>query len=470
MGVMMEFLCSEDVQVVGNTAMCYVSAFSGAGIGDCGIHFGSKIPLAMASEKETQRADIIRRNFDKTKVYTGDINSKLSEMREHWATHFGRLKPWLVVLSPPCQGMSANGLGKIMSEVRQNKRPELDERNQLIIPGIQLIESVKPDWFIIENVPRMKNTVIETEDGDLVNILVYVKDKLEKYNYTIKEDVIDFLDYGVPHRRERLITIGCRMEIEKDGFHPEPTHGPKPALPDYISLGHVLTKAKLPPIKAKEKENKCKKIEYHEVPVWNKKHMEWMKPVKPGASAFDNQSCPKCKISYASEPTLTRCTKQGCNTDLPRPQVSFDGWVCSECNDKNRTHRDTCYCGKKRRGEKIERVSRIIKGFKTSYRRLDSDSPAGTLTMNSGVISSDMKGHPTEDRVLSVKEILILSTMHSYGKEKYPWEDFAFETKNSDGVCEKVSMRTIRHVIGESIPPLGLQKIVNHLKSLDSRI
>jgi DNA (cytosine-5)-methyltransferase 1 len=89
--------------------------------------------------------------------------------------------------------------------------------------------------------------------------------------------------------------------------------------------------------------------------------------------------------------------------------------------------------------------------------------------MNSGVISSDMKGHPTEHRVLSVKEVLILSTMHSYEKEQYPWESFAFETKDSDGVCDKVSLRTIRHVIGESIPPLGLQQIVNHLRSIDPR-
>ena len=159
----MEFLCREDVEVVDSTAVCYVSAFSGAGIGDCGIHFGSEIPLAMASEKETDRANIIRRNFNKTKVFSGDIKERLSEMADHWTSHFEGLKPWLVVLSPPCQGMSANGLGKIMSEVRQNKRPELDERNQLIIPGIQLIESLKPDWFIIENVPRMKHTVIRNE-------------------------------------------------------------------------------------------------------------------------------------------------------------------------------------------------------------------------------------------------------------------------------------------------------------------
>ena len=470
---MMEFLCREDVKVVDGTAMSYVSAFSGAGIGDCGIHFGSEIPLAMASEKETDRANIIRRNFNKTKVFSGDINERLSEMEAHWESHFGGLNPWLVVLSPPCQGMSANGLGKIMSQVRQNKRPELDERNQLIIPGIKLIESLKPDWFIIENVPRMKHTVIENEEGEYVKIIDFVKDKLEVHDYVVKEQNIDFLDYGVPHRRERLITIGCRLKFEEDvGYHPTPTHGPNPHQEKYINLGQVLKKAKLPRIKAVEKENKCEKIEFHEVPVWNENHMLWMKDVLPGATAFDNHRCPnpKCNISYTSEPTLTHCKKKGCGTPLRRPQVSFKGWACNICDEKNRNHRDACYCGKKRTNEKTEKLSRIIKGFKTSYRRLDGNSPAGTLTMNSGVISSDMKGHPTEDRVLSVKEVLILSTMHSYEKEKYPWEGFAFETKNSDGKSEKVSLRTIRHVIGESIPPLGLQQIVDHLTSIDPRL
>jgi site-specific DNA-cytosine methylase len=128
-----------------------------------------------------------------------------------------------------------------------------------------------------------------------------------------KKMIVDFLDYGVPHRRERLITIGCRLGTAADtSYHPEPTHGPKQALPDYVSLGHVLAKAELPPIQAERKRKQsARKLEYHEVPVWNNKHMEWMKPVKEGASAFENHLCPKCKISYASDHNFNTLHKTG---------------------------------------------------------------------------------------------------------------------------------------------------------------
>ncbi len=53
--------------------------------------------------------------------------------------------------------------------------------------------------------------------------------------------------------------------------------------------------------------------------------------------------------------------------------------------------------GKKRSAdEKAGEQRRLIRGFKTSYRRLNWDKPASTITMNSGVISSDMKGHRTK--------------------------------------------------------------------------
>ena len=49
--------------------------------------------------------------------------------------------------------------------------------------------------------------------------------------------------------------------------------------------------------------------------------------------------------------------------------------------------------------------SRLIKGFKTSYRRMQWDKPASTLTMNSGVISSDTRTSRT-NRVLLLGKFL----------------------------------------------------------------
>ena len=90
--------------------------------------------------------------------------------------------------------------------------------------------------------------------------------------------------------------------------------------------------------------------------------------------------------------------------------------------------------------------------------------------MNSGTISSDMKGHPEEHRVLSVKEILILSSMHSkIGENAFPWEKYEFKSTSKSGDSNDVSMGVIREVIGESIPPLAAHKIVSRLIELDIR-
>ena len=112
---------------------------------------------------------------------------------------------------------------------------------------------------------------------------------------------------------------------------------------------------------------------------------------------------------------------------------------------------------------------RLIRGFKTSYRRLKWDSPASTITQNSGVISSDMKGHPGQNRVLSVREILLLSTLQGHPGAEYPWNGRYRFTSAREGGSE-FAPKLVRQVIGESIPPLAMARIVGHLMNIDGRI
>jgi DNA (cytosine-5)-methyltransferase 1 len=93
------------------------------------------------------------------------------------------------------------------------------------------------------------------------------------------------------------------------------------------------------------------------------------------------------------------------------------------------------------------------------------DKPASTLTMNSGVISSDMKGHPEQNRVLSLREILLLSTLdHSAWKKTYSFEGVRYGRMSPD---EAFSKKLVREVIGESIPPLAMMKLVKHIQNLE---
>jgi DNA (cytosine-5)-methyltransferase 1 len=82
------------------------------------------------------------------------------------------------------------------------------------------------------------------------------------------------------------------------------------------------------------------------------------------------------------------------------------------------------------------------------------DKPASALTRNLSYACSDNKLHPTQHRVLSLYEAFRIHTIDHY---EYKWI-------RADR--RKVSDKIVREVIGESIPPLGLQRITDHLAQI----
>jgi len=82
------------------------------------------------------------------------------------------------------------------------------------------------------------------------------------------------------------------------------------------------------------------------------------------------------------------------------------------------------------------------------------DAPAGALTTNSGVLASDVKGHPTENRVLSLREILLVSTIDG----DWPWKG-RFR-------ADECPERLLRAIVGESIPPAITQQFLRRMIEL----
>lgn len=428
------FLATNSVPVSG-------SLFSGGGVGDVGIEWGSKIPVIGSLEIIPSRAQLIRKNFPATKVFEGDIWELQNEYVEYFKNKLVGKRPWLLTLSPPCQGMSANGAGRISSSIRSGKRPKEDERNRLILPGISILEKLQPDWFLLENVRRMENTVIRNEKNEPENILHCLGRRLHPLGYSIRSCIVDLSNYGVPHHRERLITIGCRIPEIKDvipamedifskelsPFHAKPTHGIQ-CENQLVSLRKAI--GHLPALDSKDR-LKDSSDPFHCIPKWNNRQYFWMKHTPEGKSAFANLFCPKCSYHNKKNDSVL-CEK--CGMALPRPSLFSNGKY------------------------------RLIKGFKTSYRRMEWDRVASTLTLNSGVISSDMKGHPEQNRVLSLREILILSTLdHPLWDRKYSFEGIHYGRMSCDS---NFSQRLVREVIGESIPPLAMNKLVEYLRDI----
>ena len=425
-------------------ALVSASVFSGGGIGDVGIEWGLGIPVVAACELVPSRAELIHRNFPQTKVFEGDVWKLVPAYVEFMKKKLDGLRPWLITFSPPCQGMSANGAGRISSAIRAGNRPKEDERNRLVLPGIEIVEALQPEWFLLENVRRMENTVIRNEYGKPENILDLLARRLHPLGYTIRSAILDFRRYGVPHHRQRLITVGCRLPSVSQQFpqvddvffeeptelHPAPTHG-GPDLPLPVTLREVI--GQLPSLDAADNPIDSNDP-YHRIPRWNARQYYWMKHTPEGSTAFDNHRCPACGKDVHA-PEIVTCSV--CSEPLPKPTVSNNG------------------------------SSRLVRGFRTSYRRMKWDRPASTLTMNSGVISSDVKGHPEQHRVLSLREIMLLGTLdHPRWKNRYRFEGVPFGRPVS-GL--DFSPRLIRQVIGESIPPLAMTRIVERLVELDGR-
>ena len=464
------------------TSFCSISTFSGGGIGDSGIEWGCKVPIISACELVPERAGLIRFNYPKTHVFQGDIWELKEDIVEHARDKLGSKSPWLFVMSPPCQGMSSNGAGRIRAEIAAGKRPEQDVRNQLVLPGVEIIEELLPSWFLLENVRRMENTIITNEKGEPENILDMLGRCLHPLGYTIRSAIIDFRDLGVPHHRQRLITIGCRIPeivdvlppIEKifctspSPLHPILTHGDE-GQPPHISMRESI--GHMPPLDSLAK-TVDEKDPYHQIPEWNQAHYFCMEHTPEGCTAFDNNTCISCGHAANMREDVD-CLK--CGEQLPKPQIVVEEWGCPDCNLTLRKSRTACKCGFIRpKDMKASRTRRIVRGFNTSYRRLKWDSPASTLTMNSGVISSDMKGHPEQNRVLSVREILLLSSLEAHPGANYEWDKkYQFRSVNEEGELfynGNFTPKLVREVIGESIPPLAMNRIVGRLMDLDSRL
>ena len=88
--------------------------------------------------------------------------------------------------------MSANGAGRIASSIRSGQRPPEDERNRLVLHGITVLENLQPDWFILENVRRMENTVIRNESNEPENILDSIGRRLHPLGYSIRSCILNF--------------------------------------------------------------------------------------------------------------------------------------------------------------------------------------------------------------------------------------------------------------------------------------
>lgn len=417
-----------------------LTLFASGGIGDLALRQAG-VDVLVANELLHERAEVFKYNFPECEMIVGDIWALQNKIIATVEQKLNGASLDFLLATPPCQGMSKNGRGKLLSLIRQGIRSELDQRNQLIIPTVNIIKALRPKVVVLENVPEMKDTFISVDDN-LLNIIDFVKSNLQPLGYVGGAEVVEFADYGVPQRRQRLITIFSKDEKMIEyyqrffSFIPKPTHKQVPinGYKLWVTLRDAISKT--PPLDAINSARAASSIPYHYVPVFDADKYFWVSNTPPEQGAFDNQ-CVKCDhqsnsthkstkdingINRANENTPIRCSQ--CNELLPRPWVIHNGEY------------------------------RIMKGYTSAYRRMKWDYPANALTTNLSYACSDSKIHPEQNRVLSLYEAFIVHTVDQY---TYHWA-------RQDG--KKVSDKLIREIIGESIPPKGLEYILKYVADL----
>jgi DNA (cytosine-5)-methyltransferase 1 len=116
----------------------------------------------------------------------------------------------LVAGGPPCQGFSINA----------PTRSESDTRNHLFLDFLRFVKEFLPKTVLIENVPGM----ISFNGGETVRAIL---ESLEELGYDATVKILYAPHYGVPQMRWRTFFLGTRLSFDPLAMFPTPTHSAK---------------------------------------------------------------------------------------------------------------------------------------------------------------------------------------------------------------------------------------------------
>ncbi len=161
-----------------------------AGCGGCTVGLKAAGFAVMGAVETSDVAKLVYElNHPEVRFWHKPIQQLSSkEVRKALKLKVGELD--LLAGCPPCQGFSS------VRTLNGNRVLE-DERNNLIFDFERLISDLKPKTVMLENVPGL------AEDFRFDR---FVKN-LSKWGYSVKYQVLNAADYGVPQRRRRVILI-----------------------------------------------------------------------------------------------------------------------------------------------------------------------------------------------------------------------------------------------------------------------
>lgn len=198
----------------------FVDLFAGAGGMSLGFSMqGYKLLGAIEIEKnffETYKMN--HTELSEEHLITGDICLEENKLK---LVNGLIKKPDVIVGGPPCQGFSTAGW-----------RNPNDKRNQLFKEFVDIVDKVKPDFFVMENVPG----ILTMRKGDAFKEII---ESFEEIGYFVNEPIkLNAEEFGVPQKRKRIFIIGSKNGVVIK--QPKPLFSTDTNLPNPITVEEAI--------------------------------------------------------------------------------------------------------------------------------------------------------------------------------------------------------------------------------------
>lgn len=163
--------------------MRYLSICSGIEAASAAWEPLGMVPVAF-SEVEPFPSAVLEHRFPSV--------SNLGDMTQYrgWGIEPGSID--VLVGGTPCQSFSVAGLRGGLD----------DERGNLALVYCRILERVKPQWFVWENVPGVLSSNGGRDFGSILGAMA-------ELGYGVAYRVLDAQYVGVPQRRRRVFVVGC---------------------------------------------------------------------------------------------------------------------------------------------------------------------------------------------------------------------------------------------------------------------
>lgn len=205
------------------TSYNFVDLFAGCGGMSSGFRMnGFRLIAANEVDKNIMSTNIYNHSTDtpEANFILGDITK--SDVKERLIKVCEGYDIDVVVGGPPCQGFSYAGW----------RNPD-DVRNQLFKEFVYMVNTLRPKFFVMENVPG----ILTMRKGDAFKEIMAA---FEQIGYHVNTPLkLNAEEYGVPQKRRRVFIIGSRDNITIKAPAPLFSNDTK-GLPNFVTVKDAI--------------------------------------------------------------------------------------------------------------------------------------------------------------------------------------------------------------------------------------